>query len=468
MATELKTENIKSPMEFRRKAFLPFFLALVGALTFICLFSAFEYNIDGLGLKLELGFKEAGTTLSFPPVGKIKARTHGIPLEMSIELRSIDPGIFKEGETTAHFLERLKPGVWRLAKLYITRLLWLGFLGGLIGSLLAEEKFLDSIIKGGVLGLTITLFLMVGIYFSYDTNAFLTPEYQGFLETTPWLMQGIGENFSKVSQMGTNLQVLAENLSRLFQNLEEIGTLGALDGEVKILHVSDIHNNIGAFEFIEKVISTFQVSAIIDTGDITDLGTGLEINLAMKIRSLNIPYIFVPGNHDSPNSIGKLGTFSNVIILQDEFYRLGELEILGLQDPASGDPKKINPTQDELEETVIKARELLSKREGKPQIIAVHSVKVANSLAGEAPLILHGHDHKLKVSQRNGSVLVDAGTTGAAGIRGLQVPQGIPYTLALLHFSREGELLAVDTIKVDSLESGFTLERKIVDKGAEL
>ena len=42
---------------------------------------------------------------------------------------------------------------------------------------------------------------------------------------------------------------------------------------VRVLHVSDIHNNPVAFDFMEQIINNFNVDFVIDTGDITDYGT---------------------------------------------------------------------------------------------------------------------------------------------------------------------------------------------------
>ncbi|MFY9563324.1 MAG: hypothetical protein WAQ71_03785, partial [Limnochordia bacterium] len=56
---------------------------------------------------------------------------------------------------------------------------------------------------------------------------------------------------------------------------------------------------------------------------------------------------------------------------------------------------------------------------------------------------------------------------GAAGIRGIQAGQVIPFSLSVLYFVREPEtnryvLAAVDSIQVQSLKQSFTLQRTFV------
>ena len=62
---------------------------------------------------------------------------------------------------------------------------------------------------------------------------------------------------------------------------------------------------------------------------------------------------------------------------------------------------------------------------------------------------------------------MNAGTTGAAGIRGIQSSQNIPFSLSLLHFVYDHDLddyvlAAVDSIQVQTLQQSFSLERTFI------
>ncbi|HBR29780.1 MAG TPA: metallophosphoesterase, partial [Firmicutes bacterium] len=73
--------------------------------------------------------------------------------------------------------------------------------------------------------------------------------------------------------------------------------------------------------------------------------------------------------------------------------------------------------------------------------------------------------HKPAIAEEGGTVLINAGTTGAAGVRGLG-NDTIPYSVALLRFNlTDGkyQLAAVDQIRVFSLNGRFILERTVMD-----
>lgn len=101
-------------------------------------------------------------------------------------------------------------------------------------------------------------------------------------------------------------------------------------------------------------------------------------------------------------------------------------------------------------------------------IALLHNDKMARALAGHVPVILFGHNHRMAITQQEGSILVNAGTSGAAGLRGLQTTQ-IPYSVVLLHFrpdeNGQNRLVAADAISVSNLEQGFTLDRRRFDIG---
>ena len=101
---------------------------------------------------------------------------------------------------------------------------------------------------------------------------------------------------------------------------------------VRVLHVSDIHNNPAAFDFMDQIINNFNVDFVIDTGDITDYGTFLE---DMVIKSyLSCRWImFCSGNHDSPKTLELIKTMDNVTILDGEISTVKGIDILDFRMP---------------------------------------------------------------------------------------------------------------------------------------
>jgi NAD-dependent SIR2 family protein deacetylase len=69
------------------------------------------------------------------------------------------------------------------------------------------------------------------------------------------------------------------------------------------------------------------------------------------------------------------------------------------------------------------------------------------------------------VEEKNGSIMIGAGSTGAAGLRWFRGDR-TPYSLVIQYYTPEGgkmKLAAADTITVRNLSSGFHIERHIFD-----
>jgi predicted phosphodiesterase len=220
------------------------------------------------------------------------------------------------------------------------------------------------------------------------------------------------------------------------------------------------------------MVEAFNVDLIIDTGDITDYGTPLETQLVEEIGQLQIPYIFVAGNHDSPVVIARMGMLENVIVL-DGVIHLEELDLVvaGAHDPASQDTAMAVRPKSEYLEAAQNLREKIDQFGRKPDIIAFHHVFMAEVFIDLPTVLLHGHSHRVNVRRQGEAVVVDSGTTGGAGVRGLMTREELPYSMVLLHFSRTEEgirLLAADIIKVYNINSGFILERRLFSDGGEI
>lgn len=95
-------------------------------------------------------------------------------------------------------------------------------------------------------------------------------------------------------------------------------------------------------------------------------------------------------------------------------------------------------------------------------MVAVHNLKLAKKLIGQVPLILHGHDHQYRLTAESKHVINDAGTTGAAGLRGL-TEEGVPYSATILYWKQNpsGEMIlkALDSIKINGAIGKLTIER---------
>ena len=189
------------------------------------------------------------------------------------------------------------------------------------------------------------------------------------------------------------------------------------------------------------------------------------------IEEFGIPYIFVPGNHDSPEVIARMKEITNVIVLEAGQIEVKGLRIAGIADPSSRGSGMVVAADEILDDYALRLESVIDETEELPHLVAVHHPRIAGHFLGRIPLVLTGHTHQLTINERGQSVMINAGTTGASGIRGLQARRETPYTLVLLHFGRiEGDQLylrAADIIRVFQLQSGFSLERRMFGTAAE-
>ncbi|MHB8171633.1 MAG: metallophosphoesterase family protein [Thermincolia bacterium] len=445
-------------------------LAMCGALILVSLFGQLDFHIEAFEARLELSFFDHGyTKLVIPPVGEISAKTHQTPLKVSLTLKNIDldllKAMLKESPDRAALLATIKEEMNRTLLFFVVRILFLSALGGALGILALHRRGIMPYLKGAAVGVILVAGLLASTWFTYDQQRFVNPEYRGILKAAPWMMGFVQEGLVKVNTLSKQMEVMADNLYSLFEKIDQLQAIGTVNGQLKVLHISDLHNNPAGLRLAEEVARTFAVDMVIDTGDITDFGSPLENHLLERLAQLKVPYVVTLGNHDSAQTMDKLKGFPNVIMVNQREVTVKGLRIAGIFDPAALTVEIVSPPAETMEKYVEKLKQLLASLNHVPDVLLVHNPRMAREFIGKVPLILFGHTHRHSLRQTRGTVMINAGTTGAAGLQGLQSPKEIPYSLYVLHFNqRPGQgyqLIAADLLRVSNLESGFTLERKV-------
>ena len=447
---------------------IPLFAA-IGAIIFINLFANVDINLQALQARMSVKTSLHGlTVLEVNPLGKVKAKTHKTPLSINISLENLDmehlTALLAEGAEQEEVVQEAKIELIRAVRKFVILSLILSFAGGMFGVVVLQKRSLKELLLGGLIGLALVSSLLLGTYRTFDVQKFQYPEYYGVLKAAPWMIGLAEEAFNTVNTWGRQMRGIAKNVNGLFQRVESLENISPGEGEIKVLHVSDIHNNPASLEFIDQVVKTFGIDVIIDTGDLSDFGTPLEAELFEGIKRIGVPYVVVPGNHETPDILSKLDLISNVIIIKKSSENITGLNISGIADPASESPDFTSPSETEITKRAAQLEEMLDSGKKTPDIIAVHNPKIAEKFYGKAPVILSGHDHRFGIKVRNGSVFIDAGTSGAAGIGSFRTNKEIPYTFVLLHFDRTPDgtrLKYTDTIKISNRQSGYSLERKV-------
>jgi Icc-related predicted phosphoesterase len=424
-------------------------------------FSAFEFSVE------LIPFQRGETIIFLPPIGELRATTHLLPFTLKITLLNLNLDtlaasleVISASRNISYLEEQLRS---RMLYFLLRNAAIVFLCGGGSVYILSKRRLFKRALLGGALA----VLLFFALFYStvlrpYNIEAFETPQYTGIIEAAPWVVNLSEQAVATLGTMGEQLELMAANMHRLSEQMDQI-KINETHSGLRILHVSDIHNNPAAFALIEKVVDSFAIDLIIDTGDLTDYGTALETEMIAGISSLPAPYLFVPGNHDSPQVVEALRQ-QGAVILGEEIYEISGLRITGLADPYSESSFMTIAPDEVLLQRAEAARARYSNSEGRPDLVAVHNPIMGIPFIGFSPLILSGHTHRAQVRiDQEGSTLINAGSTGAAGVRGLLSPLEQPYSMVVLYFNPDEagrqSLVMADLLSIQQYQDSFTLKR---------
>ncbi len=418
-------------------------------------------------------FRDGVTVINLPPIGEIRADTHLYFFELNLTLMNVDVEALSLSANRAPCLDSWLDELMAEARRGFIRIIsgisLVTFLAGsLLTFFLCPRPLCRKFWQGGVLAVMFfALFLTVTLIIPYDLAAFEAPQYSGLLGAAPWAMNFFESGISAVQSMSEQLQSVTGNIFYLFRHFEKLDPVETASS-LKVLHVSDIHNNPAAVDFILRVVEQFRIDLVLDTGDITDYGTPLETELVSKVAEIPVPYVLIPGNHDSPAVVNILGE-AGIMVLDNEIREIKGLTIGGIADPAAYSSETVSVEKDEADRYMAFVKEkFLRKGRDDLDIIMIHDPSMAGQIMDLAPLILAGHTHRAGAKREKGTLIINPGTTGASGIRGLNNLQQASYGMCILHFraDEKGKLFlsAGDFITIPQISGGFRLERVLFNK----
>ena len=171
----------------------------------------------------------------------------------------------------------------------------------------------------------------------------------------------------------------------------------------RLLLVSDIHGG-DQYPLMKTIVEQEQVDAVVDAGDLVNFGTLTEAEASgvlAGIRSLDVPYLFVKGNHDARSAtdtelLRALAKIPNVVLLQpdDDSYTVqsvGGIRIAGFNDPRwFGDDNRNNAAKQEAPA----ARYAAAMADlAAPDVLVAHEPGGVNAVKQETGIKIHGHLH---------------------------------------------------------------------------
>lgn len=426
------------------------------------------------------------TTVAIPPLGSLHVNTHDGPAQLNLRLGALDQartqelladpnGVARATETVA---DDVVDGVIRAG---------LGGLGAAVlgAMLLAALVFRNArrVAVSGGLALMVMLGSLGVAAATFRISAVESPRYEGLLVYAPGLVgdvQRIADEYERYTQQ---LQHMVTNATILYTAVSDLPSLPSDGTMTQVLHVSDLHLNPSAWSIMRTIVEQYEIDVIIDSGDIVDWGSGPENGYLDSIRLMRVPYLYVRGNHDSEAMTqARVAEQPNATVLDDEVVTEAGLTIAGIGDPRFTPDQETGPhTEQEQARArldVMNSGAQLGRTidaHGDPVDIAVvHDPLAADTLAGAAPVVLAGHTHERTVTpleryfaaepeaaeepdeeelartvtDPSGTLLMVQGSTGGAGLRGLEGDAPEPLALSVLYYNDERRLVAYDDITV--------------------
>ncbi len=425
-----------------------------------------------------------GTTIDIPPLGSLLLDSHDGPTHLTVELGALDQGRVEAllddpasiNRATQSAVDDVQNGVIRLG----LRTVGAAVLTTLVLALLVFRDTRRTAWAGG-LALLITAGSLGAAAATVRPQSIEEPRYEGLLVNAPAIVGDARRIATDYSRYAEQLERLVGNVTQLYTTVSALPVYEPEPGTTRVLHISDMHLNPAAWQLIRTVTEQFGIDVVIDTGDITDWGTEPEASYVGSISLLRKPYVYIRGNHDSGRTAAAVARQPNAIVLDNTTTTVAGLTIAGIGDPRftpdkSTSPASVgvnDPTPDMLTATGDKLAATIRSSPRPVDIALVHDPAAAGPLSGTSSLVLAGHTHRRQfeklpeVPGQQSTTLMVQGSTGGAGLRGLEGEEPTPLTMTVLYFDQQKQLQAYDNITVGGTgQAQVNLERTVVTQPA--
>jgi predicted MPP superfamily phosphohydrolase len=413
-------------------------------------------------------FGRGVTVIGLPPFGRLTADTHRAPVHFTATVREVDVRELTETVQRGGFdtlVQLVRKEALGQVYPFAFRLLGAAILGAAALALLAFRNHWKAVGIGVLSGFLAAGACETVAWVTYRPAALLNPTFSGPLAVAPRLIGPARTAIDRIDKFRAELTRVIEGATRVYTTIQT-GPVGQGE-ELKVLHISDIHLSPLGMDFAQEVAAAFDVDLVVDTGDIASFGTPVEQLILSEIGTFRRPYVFVRGNHDSLELQEAVRRIPNAIVLNGETRMVEDLAIYGRGDPVFTPDKTRVADDEELAEQVRAAGPGIlfdiTRRAQPPDLIAVHDDRMAEAVAGYAPLVVSGHFHQPSARVVQGTLYLRVGSTGGAGGNVFTEIGGIPLSAEVLYFSKERPhvLVAYDLIE-QSPESGSLVVRRHV------
>jgi predicted phosphodiesterase len=457
-----------------RRTLLVAEVALVGLLGAVLALLVAGSRTTGVGpfeARLTLRPGWGGTEVSIPPLGELSLRTHSGPLHLQVEVVRLREraarDLVNDPDRLVGLGQEAQRDLEHGLKLLLLQAGAVTVLGAAALGLLVFRRPGRTAIAGAA-GVTALVVAGGWTYATFDRAALLQPRYSGLLAAAPTAIGDVRDIVNNLDLYSQQLGRLVSNVSALYTVTSSLPTFTPGDDTVRLLHVSDLHLSPSAYGVIRSVVRQFDVDAVVDTGDLTDFGSEPESRYLDGIRTLGVPYVYIRGNHDSARTEQGVRNRGGTVLDGTGVVTVAGIRFLGSPDPRFTPDDTTRDDQEPPEVVRAQGRLLAASIEVapvEPDVVLVHDPIAAEPLRGVTPLVLAGHTHRRKATTEQGTLLLTEGSTGGAGLRGLEGEEPTPLELSVLYLDRTTHRLqAYDAITLGGLgASSARIERTAVD-----
>ncbi|HLF40115.1 MAG TPA: metallophosphoesterase [Acidimicrobiia bacterium] len=445
---------------------------LVGLLGAIAGLFALSFNTDARGrvgpgqVEVRARLGTARTELRLPPLGQISAATHSAPVTLEAEVDEVDVDRLQAllgAEAPEDLLRRevaddLEP---LLRSFAVRALVAAAIAGALAGALVPRRRWPHALV--GMVGGVAAVGLLLGLAWrGYDAEVFAEhARFEGPIERAPTVLATVRRHVEGYEDVRRRVEVLGDQVAELYAAASRDQDRTPADDEVRILHVTDIHSNPLGLEVTRRLAEQFRVDAVLDTGDLTSFGLPVESRLGELVKEISVPYLFVPGNHDSFENRGTLGQVENLHLLDGEVVDIRGVRILGIADPVFTASNEVDSAEATARKRALAPDVITSVEVNDPDLLAVHDPVLAEGALGRVPVVVAGHIHRTSQVRKAGTLVLTVGSTGATGLGTFLVETNRSYEAQILRFVG-GRLVSVDRVGLSGVGGAFEVERQLV------
>ncbi len=447
-------------------------VALAGVILGVLVGGTTKHDLGPFSARFTISPNLTGDTqIAVPPLGSLLIDSHDGPAHLTIALGSLDQRRTEKLFTNPALLDQASTTALTDAERGIVGVVVQASLAALIGALVLGALVYRRprrVIAVGVTALAVVVGTLGSAAATFRSDAIDEPRYEGLLVNAPAVVGDARQIASRYDKYREELQRLVTNVGKLYTTVSRLPVYEPDGSTLRVLEISDMHLNPGAWDVVRTVVQQFNIDLVVDTGDLTDWGTEREVaTFAKNIASLKVPYVYIRGNHDSAVTARAVAAQRNAIVLENRVVTVDGLRIAGIGDPRFTPDKSSTPSDLREERVVTDAGSTLADTltaAGGADVALVHDPLAATPLTDRVPLVLAGHTHKRSVSALSAqTMLLVEGSTGGAGLRGLEPSQPTPLALSVLYFGADHRLKAYDDITVGGTgRSEVTLQRRLV------